>query len=88
MKKHFAPVAALLMMLGPSAYAASHQPQLGSGAQVDEVDPNGAAAQAGIRPGDVIRAIGKMPINGYPDIDPALTAGGKAPLTIDVDRDG
>jgi membrane-associated protease RseP (regulator of RpoE activity) len=87
MKKHLAPAAALLMMLGQSAYAASSQPQLGSGVRVEEVDPTGAAAQAGIRPGDVIRAIGKMPINGYTDIDPALTAG-KAPLSIEVDRDG
>ena len=89
MKKYFAAVAALLMMLGQGAYAASHQPQLGSGARVDEVDPNGAAAQAGIRPGDIIRVIGKMPINGYPDIDPALSAGGgKRPLNVIVDRGG
>jgi membrane-associated protease RseP (regulator of RpoE activity) len=89
MKAHFATVAALLMFLGQSVCAAP-APQLGAGARVDEVDPNGAAARAGIRPGDVIRAIGKTPINGYADIDPALTAGGgrNRPLIVDVYRDG
>jgi PDZ domain/Bacterial SH3 domain len=64
-----------------------HQ-QFGTGARVDEVDADGAAASAGIKPGDVILAIGGKPINSHLDINPILAASGKRPLAIDIDRGG
>jgi membrane-associated protease RseP (regulator of RpoE activity) len=83
MKKHLAAIA-VLMMLGQTAFAV----QLGSGAQVDEVDADGPAAGAGIKPGDIIRAIGGVPINGFSDIDPAVSAPGNRPLIVEIDRGG
>lgn len=83
MKKPLATIA-ILMMLSQTAFAV----QLGSGAQVDEVDADGAAAAAGIKHGDVIRAIGGVPINGFSDIDPAVAVPSNRPLVVDLDRDG
>jgi membrane-associated protease RseP (regulator of RpoE activity) len=83
MNKRFVTVAALLM-LGHGAFAANLQ--LGSGARVDGVDADGAAANAGIKPGDLILAIDGKPINGYTDIDPVVSASGKRTLAIDISR--
>jgi membrane-associated protease RseP (regulator of RpoE activity) len=60
----------------------------GSGAKVDEVDPDSAAATAGIRPGDVIVAINGRPINAFADIEPIVATSGKRPLLVDLDRGG
>lgn len=70
----FETVAAFLV-LGHAAVAANLQ--LGSGARVDDVDVDGAAASAGIQPGDLILAIDGKPINGYSDIDPVVEASSK-----------
>jgi membrane-associated protease RseP (regulator of RpoE activity) len=86
MKRRVATIAALLM-ISQAAMAAPPQ-NLGTGTRVDEVDANGPAATAGIRPGDVIRAIGGVPINIYSDIDSAIAAGGNRALAVDIDRDG
>jgi predicted metalloprotease with PDZ domain len=86
MKRQLASLAALLL-ISQTAVAATPQ-KLGTGTKIDEVDANGPAAAAGVRAGDVIRAIGGMPINTYSDIDSALAAGGNRPLPIDIDRDG
>jgi PDZ domain/Bacterial SH3 domain len=64
-----------------------HQ-QFGTGVRVDEMDADGAAASAGIKPGDVILAIGGKPINSHPDISPIVAASVKRPLAIDIDRSG
>jgi predicted metalloprotease with PDZ domain len=71
--------------MGQSAFAA---PQLGAGARVDEVDADGPAASAGVRPGDVIRAVNGVPINAYADIDPAVAAAGNRAVPVDIDRGG
>lgn len=81
MKKYLAAIAAL-MMLGQTALAV----QLGSGAKVDQVDADGPAAGAGIKPGDLIRAIDGRPINNYPDIHSAVAAAGDHPLIVDIER--
>jgi membrane-associated protease RseP (regulator of RpoE activity) len=83
MKKRFVIVAALLV-LGQPALAAN--PQFGAGAQVDEVDANGAAASAGIQAGDFILAIDGKPINNYSDIEPIVSASRKPALTVDIGR--
>ena len=79
----FETVAAFLV-LGHAAVAANLQ--LGSGARVDDVDVDGAAASAGIQPGDLILAIDGKPINGYSDIDPVVEASSKRILAIDIGR--
>jgi membrane-associated protease RseP (regulator of RpoE activity) len=83
MKKRFVIVAALLALGQPTLAA---NPQLGSGAQVDEVEADGAAASAGIQPGDFILAIDGKPINNYGDIEPVVAASRKPVLTVDIGR--
>ena len=92
---------AVLSVLGHAAVAATPekkparktpqppvQEQVGSGAKVDDVVPNSAAASAGIQPGDVILAINNTPINSYHDINSLLAASAGHPLKITVDRGG
>lgn len=90
-------VGVALLLLGGSALVAdaeaksSKMPvtkQFGSGARVDEVAPDSAAANAGMKPGDLILAIDGKPINSPQDINPLLAASGKHPLVFDLDRGG
>jgi len=60
----------------------------GSGVRVEEVLANTPAANAGIRPGDVIVGMGGRAVNGYADVDAAVAASGGRPLTIDIVRGG
>jgi membrane-associated protease RseP (regulator of RpoE activity) len=60
----------------------------GSGARVEEVVPNTAAATAGIRPGDLITGIDGRPVSGYRDIDFFVASSNGRPLAIDIDRGG
>jgi membrane-associated protease RseP (regulator of RpoE activity) len=87
MKKRFVTLAALLVLCQGALAAGSHL-QLGAGARVDDVDANSPAASAGIKPGDVIRAIDGKPVNAYSDIDPTVAAAGNRPLVVDIDRGG
>jgi len=59
-----------------------------SGVRVEEVLANTPAANAGIRPGDVIVGMGGRAVNGYADVDAAVAASGGRPLTIDIVRGG
>lgn len=82
--------AVVLLGCAPLAARPAHKAheQFGSGARVDGVDLDGAAAAAGIKPGDLIVAIDGKPINGYPDINPIVDASGPRPLRVDIDRNG
>jgi membrane-associated protease RseP (regulator of RpoE activity) len=93
--------AAALLVLGSAAFAANPdqkplqpsdkppaQQHFGSGARIDQVDADGAAASAGIKAGDVILAINGKPINSHPEINSIVAASGKRPLVIDIDRGG
>ena len=63
------------------------QRSFGSGARVDEVDPNSPAARAGMRPGDRIVGINGTPIDGISDVIPFVAGGGR-PITVDIERGG
>jgi membrane-associated protease RseP (regulator of RpoE activity) len=63
------------------------QQSFGSGAPVDEVDPNSPAARAGMRPGDRIVGINGRPIDGISDVIPFVAGGGR-PITVDIERGG
>jgi putative serine protease PepD len=44
------------------------QPSSTDGARLSDVQAGGAAAQAGLKPGDVVTTLDKTPINTYPDL--------------------
>ena len=57
------------------------RPDVG-GLLVRDVDPSGAAAEAGVRPGDVIVEVNRQPIRAPADLQKALERGGQAVLLI------
>ncbi len=57
-------------------------------ARVDGVAPGGAAAAAGLRPGDVIEAIDGEPIAGFSDLQRRVAASGGAEMALTLRRDG
>ena len=59
-----------------------------TGARVEEVIPNTAAARAGIRPGDLIVAINGSAVKDFSDVDAFVAASVGHPMTIDIDRGG
>jgi S1-C subfamily serine protease len=74
--------------LGLKVADAATRPEAGRrpGAFVGDVRPNSAAAQAGLRAGDVVTAIDGRPVRTADDLIAALTAADRATLT--AERDG
>ena len=60
------------------------------GLKIDKIyDPSGPAAKAGIRPGDIIRSINKMPINDiYEFMKRMETVEKGQSISVDIKRDG
>ncbi|AXC49426.1 RIP metalloprotease RseP [Paracoccus suum] len=56
-------------------------------ARIGGVAPGGAAADAGLRPGDVIAAIDGAPISRFDQLRPKVEAAAGAPLTLTVWRE-
>jgi Do/DeqQ family serine protease len=64
---------------------------LGSGDQgllVNRVDPNGSAAEAGIRQGDVIQEVNRQPVRSLSDFTAAVQRSGARPALVLVNRRG
>ena len=58
------------------------------GVVIQSVDPNGPAAEAGLRPGDVIQEVNQQPVRTPPEMRAALQrSGGRPPLLL-VNRRG
>ncbi|MFL5647144.1 MAG: trypsin-like peptidase domain-containing protein [Chloroflexota bacterium] len=73
--------------LGVSARTASagENPDVGNGAQVVSVQPDGAAAKAGIQTGDVVTAVAKRPVTTSTELTAAIRSyapGEKVALTV------
>jgi serine protease Do len=59
------------------------------GVVVTEVKPDSPAAQAGLAPGDVIREVNRMPVQGLQDVDRGLARGqDPAQVLLRVEREG
>jgi regulator of sigma E protease len=56
--------------------------------RVDELIADGAAAQAGFKPGDVIVSIDGQPIETFSDMQRVVSGSADRELTFEVDRDG
>ncbi|MPZ25656.1 MAG: PDZ domain-containing protein [Micromonosporaceae bacterium] len=51
-------------------------------------DPDSAAVQAGLQPGDVITAINDQPVTGWQDLTERIQAAGDQTVTLTIERDG
>ena len=58
------------------------------GVVVEQVDPSGSAADAGLRPGDVIQQVNRRPVNTPGELDQALRQAGHRPALVLVERQG
>jgi serine protease Do len=64
---------------------------LGGGARglvITDVDPAGAAAEAGLQPGDVIEQVNRQAVRSVEDLKSALSRAGSQPLLMLVNRRG
>ncbi len=69
----------------------SEQLQLPAGARgavVAQVQPGGAAAEAGIQRGDVIQEVNRKPISSVEELRQAVRSAGKEPMVLLVNRQG
>ena len=57
-------------------------------ARVDAVQPDSAAAAAGLKPGDVVLAIDGRPIESFSDMQRVVSANAGRTLTFQIDRGG
>ncbi|MGE5562471.1 MAG: S1C family serine protease [Bacillota bacterium] len=74
----------------PTDYPAPISTRLGnlrSGAGVALVQPKSAAARAGLKAGDIVTAVGRVPVSGASELGRALDAQQNA-ATLTVERDG
>jgi serine protease Do len=63
--------------------------QSAKGVVVTEVKPDSPAAQAGLVPGDVIREVNRMPVQGLQDVERGLARGqDSAQVLLRVEREG
>jgi S1-C subfamily serine protease len=63
-------------------------PEDTEGLVVTEVDPNGAAAEEGIVPGDVIMEINRSSVTSTDDVQPALEKSRDKPIFLLINRKG
>ena len=60
----------------------------GAGLVVEDVDPDGRAADAGIRPGDVIREVNRQTVRSAEDLRAAVRKSSDRPALLLIDRNG
>ena len=59
-----------------------------SGLLVEQVDPDGRAADAGIQPGDVIQEVNRQPVRSVEQLKSAVRVKSDKPLLFLINRDG
>ena len=63
-------------------------PSSSTGVVITSVDPSGAAAAAGLRPGDVIQEVNRKEVHNINEYRLAIAASGKQPVLLLVSRGG
>jgi serine protease Do len=58
------------------------------GLLVEDVNPDGRAAEAGIRPGDIIEQVNRQPVGSVEDLRTAVRGTSDKPLLLLVNREG
>ncbi|HYY57232.1 MAG TPA: DegQ family serine endoprotease [Pyrinomonadaceae bacterium] len=74
--------------LTPALAARLELPEGAKGVVVTGVDPNGPAADAGIRQGDVIEEVNRQPVRSAADLNAALQGQTARPLLLLINRQG
>jgi serine protease Do len=75
--------------LTPEAVQQLKLPASTKGVVVDEVNPGSRAAEAGLRPGDVIQQVNHQPVGNVKEYSQAVSASKKDDsVLLLVDRDG
>ncbi len=77
-----------LQPLSPAITRELELPEDSKGLVVTQVDPNGGAAQSGIRRGDVILEINREQVASLEEVKSALDKSGDNPITLLVSRGG
>jgi serine protease Do len=79
------------LQVEPLSPAARQQLHLGDDAQgvvVSQVDPNSAAADAGIREGDVVTEVNHQPVTTVSEFEQAMRSSGNKAILLRVERNG
>ena len=63
-------------------------PRNTQGVVVQDVDPNGPAAQAGVQPGDVIQQVNRQTVRSPAEMRDALAKSGNRPPLLLINRAG
>jgi S1-C subfamily serine protease len=74
--------------LTPEAASQLGLPRGTSGVLVASVEPGGPAAEAGIRPGDVIMEVNRKPVGSTSELSGALAQAGSEPVLMLINRGG
>jgi Do/DeqQ family serine protease len=74
--------------LTPEAASRFQLPRDAKGVLVQEVDPNGRAAEAGIRAGDIIEEVNRQPVKSVDDLRAAVKRSADRPTLLLVNREG
>jgi Do/DeqQ family serine protease len=74
--------------LTPELAARLGAPRTATGVVVQEVDPDGRAAESGIRSGDIIEEVNRQPVKSVEDLRAAVKRNADKPTLILVNREG
>ncbi len=74
--------------LTPAVRQQLHLGQESHGVVISQVDPNGAAAAAGIREGDVVEEVNHQPVTSVSEFEQAMRSAGTNAILLHVERDG
>jgi S1-C subfamily serine protease len=74
--------------LTPELAERAHASKDARGLVVEDVSPNGRAADAGIRAGDVIQEVNRQPVKSVDDLKAALKKSSERPTLLLIQRNG
>jgi serine protease Do len=74
--------------LTPAIRQQLHLGAVSHGVVISQIDPNSAAASAGLREGDVVEEVNHQPVNGVSEFENAMRSVGNQAILLRVVRDG
>ena len=74
--------------LTPELRERTRAPKDAQGLVVEDVNPDGRAAAAGIQPGDIIEEVNRQPVKSVEDLRSALKKATERPTLLLINREG